>query len=178
MKLTLVAAVSILSTLASGLALPDLTRRRTVIRPVIAIMVKSEFSNTPFQTQIPEVSISKEGQIVETLLGFVVPACTGKCTISFDAIAAEGSRTLQLFTTGWYPTALDTWNVRPYKDIHKGTILVSTTGADLDTVSEDFGLAFDCPSTTTSYGFDVVPVGGYDYVIWDITKGGFIITCS
>lgn len=46
------------------------------------------------------------------------------------------------------------------------------------TVVEDFGLTFSCPATTTKLGFEVSPVGDNDYVIWNITKGGFIITCG
>jgi len=37
---------------------------------------------------------------------------------------------------------------------------------------------FPCPATTTNYGFAVVPVGDDDRVTWDITNGGFIITCG
>ena len=179
MKFILITAVSILCTLASGLALPDLSRRATVIRPSIAVVVKSKLPNTSFfPKNIAEVSLSQEGDVVETLLGFIVPPCTGRCTISFsDAIASAGSRTLQLFSTSRYPAPDDTWNTRPFLDVYKGTFIVSATGAGKATVFEDSGLTFPCPATTTNYGFDVAPVWD-DYVIWDITKGGFIITCN
>jgi len=179
MKFALITAASILSTLASGFALPDLSPRATVIRPSIAVVVKSKFPDTSFgPNNIAEVSFSQEGGVVETLLGFIVPPCTGRCTISFsDAIAAAGSRTLELFSTNRYPAPGDTWNTRPFLDVHKGTFLVSTTGAGLATVLDDSGLTFPCPATTTNYGFDVAPVWD-DYVLWDITKGGFIITCN
>ena len=179
MKFTLITAVSILSTLASGFALPDLVRRATVIGPSIAIVVKSEFPDTPSPpTNMTEVSSDQRGD-TDTLLGFVVPACTGRCTISLsDAIAAAGSRTLELFSMSKYPAFGDTWNTGPFAVVQKGTFLVSTTGAGRATVVEDFGLTFDCPTTTTNYGFEVAATWEGDYVIWDITKGGLIITCD
>jgi len=180
MKFTLIAAISIFSTLASGLAILDLTRRGRVIRPATAIVVKEDLPNTPLPpTKIVGVSRVDGAHTVRTRLGFVVPACTGKCTISFsDAMSATGSRRLQLFATSRPLTAWDTWNTGIYRDLHKGTFLVSSTGAGPATVVEDFGLTFPCPSTTTNRGFEVKAVGNNDYVIWDITKGGFIITCG
>jgi len=179
MKFTLITAVSILSTLTSGFALPGLFPRATVIRPSIAIVVKSESPDTPFPSaNTAEVSFSQEGGAVETLLGFVVPPCTGRCTISFsDAISASGSRILVLFSTNRNPAPGDTWNNRPEPYLNWGTFTVSATGAGPATVLDESGLSFDCPATTTDYGFDVVPVFD-DHVIWDITKGGFIITCD
>ena len=52
------------------------------------------------------------------------------------------------------------------------------TGAGPATVVEDFGLTFPCPTTPTKLGYEVVQVGEKDFVAWDITKGGFIITCG
>jgi len=95
--------------------------------------------------------------------GFVVLACTGKCIISFsDAMLATGSRRLQLFATSRPLTTWDTWNTRLYRDLHKGTFLVSSTGAGPATVVEDFGLTFSCPWTTTNRGYEVGPVGNND----------------
>jgi len=87
--------------------------------------------------------------------------CTGKCIISFsDAMLA--SRRLQLFATSRPLTTWDTWNTRLYRDLHKGTFLVSSTGAGPATVVEDFGLTFSCPWTTTNRGYEVGLVGNND----------------
>ena len=180
MKFTLIAAVSVLSTLASGLALPDLTPRSNVIRPDIAVVIKEEKPDYAFgSTTNAEVSRVNGSKNVKTLLGFTVPACTGKCTVKFSDASPTptGSRRMQFFTTGWYPTADNTWNKKPYTDIHKGTFTTTNSGAGAATVVEDFGLTFDCPSTSTKYGFEVQPVWDNDYVTWDITKGGYTITC-
>ncbi|PUU81105.1 hypothetical protein B9Z19DRAFT_1020301 [Tuber borchii] len=178
MKFTLITTVSILSTLASGLALPDLTPRGAVIRPDIAIVIKEDFPTTSFPTTTAEVSRSNGQHNVKTLLAFTVPACTGKCTVSFsDATTATGSRRMQFFTTGSPPTDGNTWTSKPYTNIHKGTFTTSSSGAGAATVVEDFGLTFDCPSTSTKYGFEVQPVWDNDSVTWDIKKAGFIITC-
>ena len=176
MKFTLIAAVSILSTLASGSALPDLTPRSLVIHPEIGVVIKEDFSGMSFPATPAEVSRKNGAHNVKTLLCFEVPPCTGKCTISFtDALTTTGSRRLQLFTLGWCPTSKSTWVSKPYTDIHKGTFQVSIPGPAA--VVEDFGLTFDCPKTTAKYGFELQPVWDDDFVTWDISKGGLIITC-
>ena len=179
MKFILIAAVSILSTLASGLALSDLTPRATVIRPAIAILLKQDFPDQNFPTTIAEVSRTNGEHTVLTLLGFIPPPCTGWCTISFsDAITATGTRMLQLFTMIGYPGPEDTYNHKPPVNVYLGRFLVPPTVAGPATVVEDFGLSFPCPATTTQYGLYVAPVGDNVNVTWDITKGGFILTCS
>ena len=166
MKFALISTIPILSTIASGLALPDLSRRGAVIRPSIAILVKDDFPAAPLPpTKIAEVSRTNGAHTVRTFLGFIVPACSGKCIISFsDAIATSGSRRLQLFTTSG--------------SINIGTFQVPPTGAGPAIVVNDFGLTFPCPVTATKLGYEVRPVWDSDYVTWDITKGGFIITCG
>ena len=178
MKLTLIAAVSVLSTLASGLALPDLTRRGTVIRPAIGVVIKEDFPTTSYPATPAEVSRRDQKHEVRTLLGFSVPACTGTCTFSFPTAAttATGSAQLQLFTTIGYPAPGNTWNVKPSTNIELGSFKVSTTGAG--TVVDNFGLTFACPLTTTNYGYEVHPVNDNDSVTWDLATGGFIITCG
>jgi len=177
MKLTLIAAVSILSTLASGLALPDLTPRATTVRPAIGIVIKEDAPNTPFPpTNSVEVSRSGGKHTVKTLLGFPVPGCTGTCTFSFiGSNPPSGSRTLQLFTSGRSPVNGDTWNSHAFTNNHIGTFLVPANGGPA-TVVENHGLTFDCPATTT--GYEVQPVGDDDSVTWDITTQGFILTCT
>lgn len=179
MKLTLIATISILSTIASGLALPELNRRKMVIRPGIAILIKEGVVTPIPPVSIAEASSSSGVHRVQTLLGFVVPPCIGKCTFSFsDALTAGGSRKLRLFTISRYPVFGDTWDWRPYTDINKGTVQVSATGVGPAAVVEDFGLTFPCPATAAKRGYQVSQVGDDDYVSWDITKGGFIITCG
>ncbi|PUU81113.1 hypothetical protein B9Z19DRAFT_1062911 [Tuber borchii] len=176
MKLTLIAAVSVLSTLVSGLALPDLTPRSLVIHPEIGAVIKEDFPKTSFPATPANVSRSNGQHNVKTLLGFDVPPCTGKCTISFtDALTATDSRRLQLFTTIGYPAKENTWESKPSTNNHIGTFLVSISGPAV--VVEDFGLTFECPKTTAKYGYEVQPVWDDDHVTWDITTGGFIITC-
>jgi len=177
MKFTLITAVSALATLASGLALPDLTRRGGPIYPEIAVVIKEEFPDTPFgKTTTAEVGRKNGSKNLKTLLGFVVPPCTGKCTVSFaGASAATGSQRMQLFTLGYYPTDKNTWNSKPYTDIHKGTFV--TAGSSPATVVEDFGLTFDCPATSTKYGFEVQPVWDTDYITWNTQTQGVVITC-
>jgi len=85
---------------------------------------------------------------------------------------------MQLFTTGGYPAYGNTWNKKPYTDIHKGTFETSEDGPGPATVLADYGLKFPCPKAATSYGFEVQPVNDNDCIVWDITKGGFIITCG
>ena len=176
MKFTLIATISILSTLPCGLALPDLTPRSLVIHPEICLVIKEDFPKTSFPTTPPEVSRSNGKHNVKTLLCFVVPACTGQCTIRFtNALTATGSRRLQLFSLGGCPAGWNTWESKPYTDVHKGTFLVSIPGPAV--VVEDIELTFDCPATTTRFGYEVQPVGDDDSVTWDCKTGGFIITC-
>ena len=176
MKFTLIAIISILSTLASGLALPDLTTRATVIRPEIGVVIKEDDPKSSFSATPAEVSRKNGAHNVKTLLGFVVPPCTGQCTISFaSALTATGSGRLQLFTTIGYPTEKSTWESKPSTNEHVGTFLVSIPGPAV--VVENFGLTFDCPKTTTKFGYEVQPVWDDDYVTWDIKTGGFIINC-
>ncbi|PUU81109.1 hypothetical protein B9Z19DRAFT_972663 [Tuber borchii] len=178
MKLTPIAAISILATLASGLELPDLTPRWLVIRPEVGVVIKEDWPTTSFPAAPAEVSRSNGQHNVKTLLCFVVPPCSGKCTISFtDPLTATGSRRLQLFTLGGCPAACKTtWISKPYTDLHKGTFQVSNTGPAA--VVEDFGLTFNCPNIVTKYGFELMPVWDNDSVTWDIAKGGLIITCN
>jgi len=178
MKLTLVAVVSILFTLASGLALPNLTPRATVIRPEIGIMIREDYPRFPFPPgNMVVVSRMNGAHNVKTLLGFVVPPCTGKCTISFtDALTILDSRTLQLFTTIGYPAEGNTWESKPSTNNHIATFLVNIPGPA--TVLEDHSLTFPCPATTTRLGYEVQPVNDNDYVSWAIDRGGFIITCD
>ena len=179
MKLTLIAAVSVLSTLASGLALPDLTPRSTVIRPSIAVVIKEDFPTTSFPTTTPEVSRKNGVHNVKTLLGFSIPACTGTCTFSFsNGLTATGSRTLQLFTSGRYPASGDTWNSHPFTNNQLGTFLVPLGGSGQATVVQDFGLTFPCPTADVKNGYEVQPVNDDDSVTWDIATGGFILTCG
>ncbi|PUU81106.1 hypothetical protein B9Z19DRAFT_1122519 [Tuber borchii] len=157
MKPTLIVAVSILSTLASGLALQDLSRRGTVIRPEIAVLVNEDnpFTTIPCPVGIAGVTRWSGAHTTRALLGFVVPPAPER----------------------GYPACGNTWNSRPWLDVHKGSFL-ALDGPVPATVVEDFGLTFPCRATTTRLGFDVSPIGDNDYVIWDITKGGFIITCG
>ena len=177
MKFTLIAVISILSTLASGLALPDPTLRSLVIHPEICVVIKEDFPRTPFLPPPAEVSRGNGKDTVTTLLGFVVPPCSGQCTISFtDALTATGNRRLQLYTVSGYPTDGNTWKSKPHIDVYKGTFLVSIPGPAV--VVENFGLTFNCPVTTTKYWYEVQPVWDDDYVTWDCKTGGFIITCG
>ncbi|PUU81111.1 hypothetical protein B9Z19DRAFT_889861, partial [Tuber borchii] len=159
------AAISILATLASVLALADLTPRSLVIRPEICVKIKEDFPRTSFPEPPCEVSRSNGQRTVKALLRFDVPPCTGKCTISFtDALTATGSRRLQLFTTIGYPAEGNTWESSPSTNNHIGTFLVSIPGPAV--VVEDFGLTFDCPKTTTKYGYEVQPVWDDVSVTW------------
>ncbi|PUU81104.1 hypothetical protein B9Z19DRAFT_652836 [Tuber borchii] len=180
MKFTLIAALSVLSTLVSGSALPDLTRRGTVIRPAIGIMIEEKFPDYDFPPiNAVEVSRTNGADNVRSLLGFVVPACTGTCTFSFsDASTATGSGQINLFTLGWYPVFGNTWNSKPFTNIQLGTFQASTTGSGPATVVQNFGLTFVCPTTTTNLGYEVQPVNDNDFVLWDITNGGLILTCG
>ncbi|PUU81108.1 hypothetical protein B9Z19DRAFT_972524 [Tuber borchii] len=176
MKFTLIAAVSVLSTLVSGLALPNLVPRSTVFQPNVAVVIKEDFPTTSFPTTTAEVGRSNGQHNMKTLLAFVIPPCSGTCTVSFDgASSATGSQRMQFFTLGYPPSAGNTWNSKPYTDIHKGTF--QTAGSSTGTVVEDFGLTFNCPSVITNYGFEVQPVWDNDYVTWDTTTAGYIITC-
>jgi len=176
MKFAFIATISILSTLASGMTVLDISRRGPVIRPSFGKMV---WEGGPFTEPMNAIGVYRGAKTAVVLLGFILPACTGHCTISFsDAIFAAGSRKLQLFTTGRYPSRWDDWDHRPYRDVHKGTFLVPVTGLGPAIVEEDFGLTFQCSSNITNRGFEMVPVGGTDYVPWDITRGGLSITCS
>jgi len=181
MKFILIVAVSILSTIASGLTLQDLTRRERVYHPGIAITVQEDFPNIPFgPTRTPRVSIRNGAHRIESLLGFTIPACRArqKCTISFiNPLAASGSRTLQLFSCR-YPSYGDTWNTKPHPGAHLGNILVPPIVTGPATVGGEVGLTFPCPMTTTEFGFCLAPVGSDDLVIWDIITGGLIITCG
>ena len=179
MKLTLFAAISILFTGASGLTLPDLTPRSLVVHPEKCVVIKEDLPKTSFPTTTtPEVSRSNGKHNVKTLLCFVVPPCSGQCTISFtDALTATGSRRLQLFTLSWCPAdGNTTWESKPSTNEHIGTFLVRIPGPAV--VVGDFGLTFDCPKTTTKFGYEVQPVWDDDSVTWDCKTGGFIITCS
>ena len=139
-------------------------------------MIKEDAPTKSFPTTIPEVSRKNGAHNVKTLLGFAVPACSGECKISFtDALTATDSRTLQLFTTIGYPTEKSTWESKPSTNVHIGTFLVNIPGPA--TVVEDHSLTFPCPAATTRFGYEVQPVNDNDSVTWDITKGGFIITC-
>lgn len=181
MKLTLIAALSVLSTLVSGLALPDLARRGSTIYPDICIVIKEEFPDTPFPPNpICEVSRKNGSKNVKTLLGFTIPPCTGSCTVRFnDALPTPtGSRRMQFFTSGRYPVDGDTWNKKPFTNNHIGTFVTTDAGPGPATVVEDFGLTFPCPATTTKYGFEVQPVWDNVFVSWDCTKAGYFITCT
>lgn len=84
---------------------------------------------------------------------------------------------MHLFSVGRHPTPWDTRNSWSYMDLHKGTFLVSSTSAGLAVIVEDFGLTFPSSATTTTKrGYEVAPDWENDYVTWDTTKGGFIIT--
>jgi len=180
MKFTLVTVAPILSALASGLALPDLTPRGAPIRPAIAIVIKEDFPNTPFPpTNSAEVSGNNGVHNVRTLIKIIVPACNGMCTINFsDASTATGSRRLQLFTINGYPANGNTWNSKPFTDIHKGTFITSNTGGGPATVLEGFGLTFPCPISTTTYQFELQPDWDDDSITWDTAVGGLVITCG
>ena len=177
MKLTLVAAVSVLSTLASGLALPDLTPRSTVIHPEITVAIKADFPTTSFPATA-EVSRLNQNHEVRTLLGFQVPPCTGTCTFSFPTAAntATGSAQMQLFSVFQYPSSTTTWNTRSTTNIQLGTFKASTTGAA--TVVDNFGLSFACPSITTFLAYELHPVNDNDSITWNVPGGGFILTCG
>ena len=184
MKFTLVTAVTALSTLASGMVILDTDTNFVgkVFRPAIAIVIQEAFPDTAYPpAHWAKVSRTNGSKNVKTLLGFSLPNfSSGKsCTISFsDASSASGSRTIQLFTTGGYPAFGNTWNKKPFTNVHKGTFQTSTSGSGPSNVLEDFGLTFPCPTIATSYGFEVQPVNDNDNVAWDVTTGGFIITAS
>ncbi|RPA90604.1 hypothetical protein L873DRAFT_1820811 [Choiromyces venosus 120613-1] len=178
MKFTVIAAISILSTLASGLALPNLTPRDAPIYPNITIAIKEDFPTQSF-LGVAEVSRTNGANNVKTLLGFSLdPFPAGKkCTISFsDAFMATGSRRMQFFTTIGYPADGDTWYNKPSTNNQLGTFLTSDSGAGPATVVEDFGLTFDCPTVPTSYGYEVQPVWDNDNVTWAARTSGFFIT--
>ena len=179
MKFILIAAVSILSALATGLTLPDLTRRATILRPQWISVVKEDFPDTLILTNISEVSRTNGAHAVETYFGLVLPPCTGVCTINFSgAFAATGSRRIQLLTTLRLPVPVDTWNTKPLLDNYLGTFLVPPTGTGQATLVEGPGLPITCRANDTRYGFAAVPVWDNDYVIWDLTWEGFFITCG
>jgi len=178
------ALITALSTLASGMVIldTDINFVGKTYRPAIAIIIQEAYPDTAYpQSRWARVSRTNGSQNVKTLLGFNLPAITsGKsCTISFsDASSVSGSRTMQLFTTGGYPAYGDTWNKKPYTDVHKGTFQASSSGSGPATVLDNLGLTFPCPTTATSYGFEVQPVNDNDSVTWDITSGGFVITSN
>ncbi|CUS14186.1 unnamed protein product [Tuber aestivum] len=182
MKFALVAAVSALSTVVSGLALPNLVLRAPqIFRPAVGLVVKEDNPNTAFPpTNTVEVSRKNGQHNVKTLLGFSLPPLPGKvCTISFsNGFTPSGSRRMQLFTTIGYPSNGNTWNSKPSTNVHKGTFLASVNGAGPATVVEDFGLTFDCPSSATNLGYEVQPVWDDDFITWDITTGGFVISAE
>lgn len=176
MKFTFIAAVAILSTLASGSAPQDLTSGETIIRPEIAIQIKEEFPDTPCPpTNITEISrLSVYG--VQTLLGFVVPSCTGHCTIRLSDVGSNGGYRAHLLSLSRHPIVGDTWNHRPWADIYQGTFKIADSGSA--TVVEDRGLTFACPETTTKFGFEMQPWWDEYHITWDIRTGGPFITCD
>ncbi|RPA92684.1 hypothetical protein L873DRAFT_1817352 [Choiromyces venosus 120613-1] len=195
MKFTVIAAISTLSTLASGLAQPDLTPRDAPIhleivlkedllaisyRPETCIVIKEDYPITAFPPATTcVVSRSNGSHNVKTLLGFSLPAFSPgtKCTISFsDASSVSGSHKMQLFTTIGYPAYGDTWYHKPSTNIQKGTFQTSESGTGKATVVDDYGLTFDCPTAPSGYGYEVQPVGDDDGVSWGCATSGFIIT--
>ncbi|CAZ80318.1 unnamed protein product [Tuber melanosporum] len=177
MKYTLIAIISALSTLASGLAVADqATLLGAIYFPDIAVVIKEDDPNTPFPTNSAQVSRRNGQHTVKTLLGFYLSGfAPGKdCKISFiEPYTSKGSRRMQLFTTIGYPTDNSTWNSKPSTNNHIGTFKASAPGPPR--VIEDYGLTFHCPTTPTKYGFEVQPVGDDDYVAWNIRTGGFVI---
>jgi len=177
MKYTLIAIISALSTLASGLAVADQTTLLGAIYfPDIAVVIKEDHPNKPFPTHNAQVSRTNGQNTVKTLLGFYLPGfAPGKdCKIRFiEPYTSSGSSEMQLFTTIGYPTAKSTWNSKPSTNNHIGTFEASAPGPPK--VIEDFDLTFDCPTTPTQYGFEVQPVEDNDYVAWNIRMGGFVI---
>ncbi|KAG0126278.1 hypothetical protein HOY82DRAFT_120190 [Tuber indicum] len=177
MKYTLIAIISALSTLASGLAVADQTTLLGAIYfPDITVVIKEDDPNTSFPTNNARVSRSNGQHTVKTLLGFYLPGfAPGKeCKIRFiEPYTSSGSRKMQLFTTIGYPTTKSTWNSKPSTNIHIGTFEASVPGPPK--VIEDFDLTFDCPTTPTQFGFEVQPVGDNDFVAWNTRTGGFVI---
>jgi len=187
MKFSLITAVTALSTLASGMVILDLDPAPFALartfRPSIAIVIEEQFPDTAYTpTHWGRTSRTNGSKNVKALLGFNLPAFPdGKsCTIGFsDGNKASGSRQMQLFTTGGYPAYGDTWNKKPYTDQHKGTFeVLKEDGKGPAKVLANYGLTFPCPTVATSYGFEVQPVNDNDYVVWDITAGGFVITAN
>ncbi|KAG0642329.1 hypothetical protein HOY80DRAFT_950728 [Tuber brumale] len=178
MKFTLIAAVSALSTLATGLTISDQTFLACKpIFPECACVIREDFPDTSFPTDYVEVSRNNGQHNVKTLLKFTLPAFRAgvKCKISFiSPYSSGGSRRMQLFTTIEPTNCRNTWNQKPSTNNHIGTF--QATQPPPPTVIEDFGLTFDCPTVPTKYGYEVQPVGDYDWVTWNIRTGGFVIT--
>jgi len=87
---------------------------------------------------------------------------------------------MQLFTTGGYPASGNTWTSKPFTDRYLVTFLVSPTGEGPARVvdGDPSSLTFSCPVTFVNLGYELDPVGDDDYVSWDITRRGLIITCG
>jgi hypothetical protein len=103
------------------------------------------------------------------------PGFTGKtCTLNFaNPWYLSGSRGVQLFTVGGAVTGGETWNSRPYRDIHVGTFTAVSGGYATWTAS--YRRVFDCPAAGTTLYYEAVPTGTDDAVFWSLPDG-LIIT--
>lgn len=101
------------------------------------------------------------GKNIQTLLQYSFPSGYGgkSCRFSFaNAQKATGSMKVQLFTVGGPITNYNTYWSRPYRDQYKGTF--NTGGGTAEAIwDEGSPPIWPCPSTATTYNYEVVPQG-------------------
>ena len=176
-------ALSLLSALASGLAVPEVAPRQAQIyHPTLAINIKQEFPNTPFcATTTGVVSRSNGPKDIQTLLSFSLPALPGKtCTLTFsDPASLSGSQRMQIFDVGGPIAEADTtFLTRPYRNNYRCAMAVKPAGQGAATVQDDVSCTFKCPDSATTLIFETVPAGDNVEITWDIATAGLVIQAN
>jgi hypothetical protein len=177
-----IAAFSLLTTLVSGLAMPEVVPRETkTYRPTLAVNLKQDAPGTAFGATTTGIVYRTNGQNeIQTLLSFSLPALPGKtCTLTFsDPTTVSWSQRMQIFDVGGTITAENTFLSRPYRNNFRCALAVKPAGQGAATELDYVSCKFPCPESAATLGFETVPMSDNDWITWDTTTSGLVIQAS
>lgn len=181
MKASIV-AFSFLTSLVSGLALPEVAPRGTqVFQPTLAINIKEASPNTAFgKTTTGTVFRDNGPHEVQTLLSYDLPALPGMtCSLTFSNPATlSGSQRMQIFDVGGPITEANTFLTRPYRNNYRCAMTVKAAGQGAASIDDNISCTFPCPSSATTLGFEAVPRWDSVEITWDTTTSGLVIEAN
>ena len=169
MKASIV-AFSLLSTLVSGLALPEVVPRGAeTFPPSLAVNVKQDSPNAA----IGSASTGEVSKNVQTLVSFSVPARPNTmCTFAFsNPVGLTETQRMKIYKVDADKiTDKVTFGTKPEPQGSYCTVAVPPSGPA--TLEGGDLCKINCPDEAAVWGFELVPASDNDKITWELNTSG------